>query len=65
MNQEQQPVDINGQTYNNKADLWSLGAITYELLIGNVPCYARNYNDLKAEIARGTYVLPKSIKLSV
>lgn len=52
-------------SYNNKVDLWSLGTITYELLIGQPPFYARNYQQLFEEVLNGKYNLPKNIKISV
>ena len=31
------PEIINGYNYNEKADIWSIGVITYMLLTGRVP----------------------------
>ena len=59
----QKPNEVK-HTYNNKADLWSLGTITYELLIGRPPFYANNYKDLFNEINDGKYTLPRKMKLS-
>lgn len=36
--------------YNNKADLWSIGVVFYQLLFGVNPFEAQNYNDLKTKI---------------
>lgn len=41
------PEVLNGETYNHKADIWSIGCIFYELLCGFVPFTGRNYEDLK------------------
>ena len=55
----------NKKQYNTKADLWSLGVITYQLLIGQTPFEAKSVSELAEQIKKGSYLLPKEIVLSV
>jgi len=51
-------------SYNEKADLWSVGIIIYHLLIGRPPFSGYSYKDLYSKIDKGTYNIPKSLRLS-
>ena len=51
--------------YNSKADLWSLGAITYELLVGRPVFVSNNVKQLFEEIMSGKYSLPQNLKISL
>jgi len=51
--------------YNNKIDMWSLGAMTYNLLTGYPPFIGQNIQDIFKKIEEGFYSLPNKIELSL
>jgi serine/threonine protein kinase len=59
------PQVLNGMKYNHKADVWSLGIVYFELLTGFTPFTGRDREDLKKNLEKGAYKLPKKIKLSL
>lgn len=59
------PEILKGHPYNHKVDVWSLGAVFYEMLTGFTPFTGRNKEDLKRNLEHGDYRLPKHIKMSL
>lgn len=55
------PEVLGGNQYNNKADIWSIGTVFYEMLFGKTPYTASNMVDLIANIKNKPLVFPKSI----
>lgn len=47
--------------YEESADLWSLGIVTYELLVGTTPFYDSNINITKKRILSCDYTIPESL----
>lgn len=41
------PEVLNGEFYNYKADIWSLGVIMFELIIGHMPFGGRDFQHLR------------------
>jgi len=54
----------NDYAYDQKADIWSLGVVTYELLIGCPPFEASSYEELLEKIEKGKYRIPHQVILS-
>lgn len=51
------PEILRGDKYDAKADLWSFGAIVYEMICGRPPFKAQNHIDLLRKIERGEGVI--------
>ena len=47
--------------YDEKADIWSLGTIVYEMLIGKCTFDADSMNDLLKKVEKGDYLLPSTL----
>ena len=57
--------DINKLGYDSKADIWSLGTICYEMLIGEHAFNADTLSDLVKKIESGNYKIPTSLSKEV
>ena len=55
------PEILLGKKYNEKADLWSLGTILFEMLVGYPPFRGKNIQELVRSIERGDYRIPAYI----
>jgi serine/threonine-protein kinase ULK/ATG1 len=55
------PEVLNGNDYGNKADIWSIGTVFYELLFGKPPYTAGNMIDLLKNIKSKPLEFPKKI----
>ena len=51
--------------YDQKADIWSLGAICYEMLIGRAAFDAEDMDDLVKKIEAGKYKVPTTLSKEV
>ena len=50
--------------YNQKADIWSLGTICYQMLTGNTLFQVNNIKDLVKKAKSGKYSIPTNLELS-
>jgi serine/threonine protein kinase len=41
------PQMLRGEKYDDKIDIWSIGILTYELLIGRIPFRIMSEDDLQ------------------
>jgi serine/threonine protein kinase len=53
------------QGYDEKADIWSLGSLCYELLLGHTAFNAESFDELVNKVENGTYNIPTNLSKEV
>ena len=59
------PQVLFGQCYDEKADIWSLGIMIYELIVGFPPFTGFDANNLAQNLKKGNFAVPKNIQISM
>ncbi|XP_030374176.1 aurora kinase C isoform X2 [Scaptodrosophila lebanonensis] len=55
------PEMVQGKPHTKNVDLWSLGVLCYELLVGRAPFFSNNYDETYKKILKVDYKLPDHI----
>ena len=55
----------NQSGYDEKADIWSLGTLCYEMLVGHMAFSANSMEELYQKVKQGTYTLPSNLSEEV
>ena len=58
------PEIVTGCLYNYKVDVWSVGTLLFHLLTGAYPFKGRNIAELKDNLAKGGYKIPRDVNIS-
>jgi serine/threonine protein kinase len=59
------PEVLGGQHYNHKADVWSIGCLFYELITGFMPFTGISHANLRENLKKGIFRIPKTVELSL
>ena len=55
----------NHQGYDEKVDIWSLGTLCYEMLVGHMAFCGHSMQELSQKVKQGTYSLPTNLSKEV
>lgn len=58
------PEMVQGQSHDKNVDIWCLGVLCYELLVGKAPFLAPNYNETYLKISKCQYTIPDFVSKS-
>lgn len=58
------PEILSGEKYDAKADLWSVGAVLFEMIAGKTPFNGNNHLDLLKNIKTKAVRLPANVRVS-
>lgn len=55
------PEMVDGKPHDEKVDLWSIGILCYEFLVGRPPFESKTFEDTYRMISRAIYTIPEFV----
>lgn len=59
------PEVLKGETYNRKADIWSLGVVLFQMIFGKCPFESKSIAKLIKLLDEEDLILPETPKISI
>lgn len=55
------PEMVHGRTHNEKVDLWSLGVLCYEFIVGRPPFESKSSDETYRKISKAIFIFPEHV----